>query len=61
MTTSMDVLVKRSALGETRIVPSAAKTTDVAEGRGLDDAAKLFSDLVAGRQSPREGHVFRLA
>ena len=41
-------------------LPTAAKTTDVAEGRGLDDAAKLFSDLVAGRQSPREGHVFRL-
>jgi len=41
-------------------LPTAVKTTRVVEGRGLDDAARVFSDLAGGRQSPVEGHVIRL-
>jgi NADPH:quinone reductase-like Zn-dependent oxidoreductase len=41
-------------------LPTASKTTQVVEGRGLGDAARVFSDLAAGRQSPVEGHVIRL-
>jgi Protein of unknown function (DUF2855) len=42
-------------------LPTAARTTRVVEGKGLDDAARVFADLASGRGDPREGHVVRLA
>jgi NADPH:quinone reductase-like Zn-dependent oxidoreductase len=42
-------------------LPTAARTTQVVEGRGLNAAAAAFADLAAGRARPNEGHVIRLA
>lgn len=42
-------------------LPTAARTTRVVEGRGLDTAAKAFAELASGKADPRDGHVVRLA
>ena len=42
-------------------LPTAAKTTRVVEGRGLEAAAKVFADLATGKAKPDDGHVIRLA
>ncbi|MFT3725213.1 MAG: DUF2855 family protein [Hyphomonadaceae bacterium] len=41
-------------------LPTAERTTRVVESRGLEEAGKVFSDLVTGRSSPSDGHVIRL-
>ncbi|MDP3494364.1 MAG: DUF2855 family protein, partial [Hyphomonadaceae bacterium] len=41
-------------------LPTAAKTTRVVEGRGLEAAAKVFADLATGKAKPDDGHVIRL-
>ena len=41
-------------------LPTAARTTRVVEGRGLDAAAKTFADLASGKADPKDGHVVRL-
>ena len=41
-------------------LPTAAKTTHVVEGRGLEAAAKVFADLATGKTRPDDGHVIRL-
>lgn len=41
-------------------LPTAARTTRIVEGRGLEAAAKVFADLAAGRADPADGHVIRL-
>jgi hypothetical protein len=42
-------------------LPTAARTTRVVEGKGLNAAAGVFADLAAGRSRPDEGNVIRLA
>lgn len=42
-------------------LPTAARTTRVVEGRGLNAAASVFADLASGKAEPRDGHVVRLA
>jgi hypothetical protein len=42
-------------------LPTAARTTRVVEGKGLNAAASVFADLASGRADPRDGHVVRLA
>jgi hypothetical protein len=42
-------------------LPTAARTTRVVEGKGLNAAASVFVDLASGRADPRDGHVVRLA
>lgn len=41
-------------------LPTATRTTNVVESRGLPAAAQVFGDLVAGRARPNDGHVIRL-
>ncbi len=41
-------------------LPTAARTTRVVEGRGLEAAARVFSDLASGKGDPQDGHVIRL-
>lgn len=41
-------------------LPTAARTTRVVEGRGLESAARVFSDLASGKGDPKDGHVIRL-
>jgi hypothetical protein len=41
-------------------LPTAARTTNVVEGRGLAEAGKVFADLASGRSKPDDGHVIRL-
>jgi hypothetical protein len=41
-------------------LPTAARTTRVVEGRSLEDAARVFGELVSGRSRPTDGHVIRL-
>ena len=41
-------------------LPTAAKTTRIVEARGLEAAARVFSDLAAGKASPADGHVIKL-
>lgn len=41
-------------------LPTAARTTRIVHGSGLDDAARVFADLAGGRASPSDGHVIRL-
>jgi len=45
----------------TVFLPTAARTTNVVEGKGLNAAASVFADLAGGRADPRDGHVVRLA
>ena len=42
-------------------LPTAARTTRVIEGKGLAEAARVFSDLASGHANPNDGHVIRLA
>jgi NADPH:quinone reductase-like Zn-dependent oxidoreductase len=42
-------------------LPTAKANTRVVEARGLEAAARTFSDLAAGKASPADGHVIRLA
>jgi len=42
-------------------LPTAARTTHVVEGKGLNAAADVFADLASGRSRPNDGHVIRLA
>jgi NADPH:quinone reductase-like Zn-dependent oxidoreductase len=42
-------------------LPTAARTTRVVEGKGLNAAASVFADLAGGRSDPCDGHVVRLA
>ncbi len=42
-------------------LPTAARTTSVVEGKGLNAAARVFADLANGKADPRDGHVVRLA
>ena len=42
-------------------LPTAARTTRVVEGKGLNAAASVFDDLASGRADPRDGHVVQLA
>lgn len=42
-------------------LPTAARTTNVVEGVGLEAAAKVFADLATGKTWPSDGHVIRLA
>lgn len=41
-------------------LPTAARTARVVEGRGLGDAARVFSDLASGKGDPGDGHVIRM-
>lgn len=41
-------------------LPTAKATTSVIESPGLDSAARVFADLVAGRSKPNDGHVIRM-
>jgi NADPH:quinone reductase-like Zn-dependent oxidoreductase len=41
-------------------LPTAARTTRVVEGRGLEAAGKAFADLASGKADPKDGHVVRL-
>lgn len=41
-------------------LPTAARTTQVVEHKGLEAAAKVFTDLVTGAARPNDGHVVRL-
>lgn len=41
-------------------LPIATRTTRVIEGRSLQDAARVFGDLVSGRSRPTDGNVIRL-
>lgn len=40
-----------------RFLPTAARTTRIVHGRGLEDAARVFADLAGGRAWPGDGHV----
>ena len=42
-------------------LPTAARTTRVVEGKGLAEAARVFSNLASGRAKPSDGHVIRVA
>jgi NADPH:quinone reductase-like Zn-dependent oxidoreductase len=42
-------------------LPTAARTTKVVEGRGLEQASTVFADLAAGRARPDDGHIIRLS
>jgi hypothetical protein len=41
-------------------LPVAARTTNLIEARGLAEAGRVFTDLVAGRSRPDDGHIIRL-
>jgi NADPH:quinone reductase-like Zn-dependent oxidoreductase len=41
-------------------LPTAEANTRIVEGRGLESAARVFSDLVTGKASPTDGHVIKL-
>jgi NADPH:quinone reductase-like Zn-dependent oxidoreductase len=41
-------------------LPTAARTTNVVEGKGLEAAARVFADLASGKTEPRDGHVVKL-
>lgn len=41
-------------------LPTAKANTRIVEARGLDSAARVFSDLATGKASPADGHVIRL-
>jgi hypothetical protein len=41
-------------------LPTAARTTRIVEGRGLEAAARTFADLAAGHAKPDDGHIIRL-
>jgi hypothetical protein len=42
-------------------LPTAARTTNVVEGSGLEEARNVFADLASGRSRPDDGHVIRLS
>ncbi len=42
-------------------LPTAKTSTRVVEALGLEAAARAFSDLAAGKASPADGHVIKLA
>lgn len=41
-------------------LPTAARTTNVVEGQGLEAAAQVWSDLATGKAKPNDGHVIRM-
>ncbi|MDP3736156.1 MAG: DUF2855 family protein [Hyphomonadaceae bacterium] len=51
---------RRLAAAWRAFLPTAARTTQIVEGRGLPAAASVFADLASGRTRPSDGHVIRL-
>jgi NADPH:quinone reductase-like Zn-dependent oxidoreductase len=53
----------QSRVGEAwrAFLPTTKANTRIVEARGLEAAARVFSDLATGKASPTDGHVIRLA